>query len=201
MILRQLISFFLAMLMALTSANAYVSQRLGGKNTLGQESVLQAENVILLNENGTPRCFVGERPGEYLMAEQLDVDTLRECDEDDELYARIIFGAEEISLGVAPAPTAALGKALAISTALGFGTSCGIISLAYWLFPNTHVSNGIVEFGFTVVFLAGGISGGLLLPAMITGKMAAGYEAGGVLASIVGGGLGLAICGKLQAGN
>ena len=90
--MRVLLSFLLANLIILTSSGAYVPEHL-------QETLAEVETVILLGEDGVPRCWIGEGPGEQLA----DFDALEECDQSD-LYARKIFGTEEIQLGIVPIP-------------------------------------------------------------------------------------------------
>ena len=93
--------------MGLTSVGAYVPEHLEGQDIPVQEPFLQVESIVLLNEDGTPRCLIGQRPSEYLAT----LETLRECDQGDELHALTILGDEEISLGMAVPPTGDLGKA------------------------------------------------------------------------------------------
>ena len=101
---RQLISFFSAILLGLSSLSARE-----------QKSTLQAESAILLREDGTPRCRIGANPSEYLTAEKLGgfykqgpginfagLDALRECDKGDELYAISVLGSEDVHMAGVP---------------------------------------------------------------------------------------------------
>ena len=111
--MRQLISFFLATVLGLTSAHAYLP------NAEQTEST-QIQAAILLNEDGTPRCRIGAAP---------ELEDLRECDEGDELYARMILGNEEINLGAALPP----GKAIAaVLVNLGIYSMSGCL-VSNWL--------------------------------------------------------------------
>ena len=92
--MRQFLSFSLAAILISTSANAYTPEQLPE----------QIEAAILLNEDGTHRCRIGQAP---------ELDSLRECDESDELYARTILDAEDISLGIALSPGRVIGVGLA----------------------------------------------------------------------------------------
>ena len=109
--MRQFIAFSLSLLLSLTSANAYVSQNLEGKK-------LQVESIILLNEDGTPRCRMGEE------VDHEAATNLRECDESDQLFAGV---GEEIRYG-ALSPSV-IGKTLLVSAALGTATSCLMIGV------------------------------------------------------------------------
>ncbi len=109
--MRQFIAFSLSLLLSLTSANAYVSQNLEGKK-------LQVESIILLNEDGTPRCRMGEE------VDHEAATNLRECDESDELFAGV---GEEIRYG-ALSPSV-IGKTLLVSAAIGTATSCLTIEM------------------------------------------------------------------------
>ena len=113
--LRQLISFFSAILMSLASANATVPSPLGKKD-MAQDSALQVETAILLDEDGTPRCRMGKNPGESLAA----LETLRECNESDELYTRLILESEEISLGTVAPPSGPVGKVMLVTITSSF---------------------------------------------------------------------------------
>ena len=95
--LRQLISFFSAILLGLSSVSATIPEHLGGKGT-------QVEGVVLLSEDGTPRCRIGKLPSEDLGIGLDNLDALEECDESDELYAHTILESEEINLGMAAPP-------------------------------------------------------------------------------------------------
>ncbi len=142
--IRQVISFSLATLLGLTSAGAYVPEHLGGEGLPAQASALQVEAAILLDEGGTPRCRIGEWPSEHLTPKQLGefygegsqlgpaaLDQLRECDENDELYAQIALNPEEIQIAGIPSPTKGM---------LVLFLGAGVINFAYYCFvddPNT----------------------------------------------------------------
>ena len=143
--LRQLISSSLAILLGLTSANAYVAEHLQQG-----EAAHQIDAVIVLDENGKPRCkiisngfLLSERFHEFVernpeAEEVLDkLNALEKCDDGDELYAEFEPGPQEISMAGAPSP----GKALAVGLAAGkawaksggpvvallsFGLSCAV---------------------------------------------------------------------------
>ncbi len=128
--------------MILTSASAYVPKRLGGDGLPATESPssLRVETAILMDENGTPRCRIGKHPSEYLTAEQLGefyreeaavatLDALEECDQSDELYARVALQAEEMNLAGAAAPTSLVGGlALSWLANLTLGVVGGCVS-------------------------------------------------------------------------
>ena len=104
--------------------NAYVAEHLQqGK------AAHQIDAVIVLDENGEPRCkiisngfLLSERFHEFVernpeAEEVLDkLNALEKCDDGDELYAAFELGPQEISMAGAPSP----GKALAVLlTAIG----------------------------------------------------------------------------------
>ena len=93
--MQKFLSFLLTNLIVFTSANAYVPGHL--QETLAE---IEVETAILLGADGTFRCWIGKRPEERLT----DFDTLEECDENDELYARMVLGVEEIQMGGVPIP-------------------------------------------------------------------------------------------------
>ena len=167
--MRQFLHFSLAMLLSLASANAY---------TLEQPQLPeQIEAAILLNEDGTPRCRIGS-------AAELDasLDSLRECDERDELYARTIFDTEEISLGIAaPLPLKISAVLFNIGTMGLSGCLVGSFfdlpekkGLQFWipwlggmvvgLVPTSLIVRNILVPGFTTTimfdFLTGGLAAG-----------------------------------------
>ena len=109
--MRQLIAFSLASFLSFASANAYVLPE-------------QVEAAILLGEDGTPRCRIGSAP--ELGA---PLNSLRECDESDELYA--ILHSEEISYSATNLPTnhSIIGKTLLTGLAIGTTASCLMIGL------------------------------------------------------------------------
>ena len=142
MYFRQLISFLLAILLGLSSAGAYIPEHLREQGTQAQKSVLQVESAILLREDGTPRCRIGVNPSEYLTAEKLDefyrqgldIGTLRECDQSDELYAISVLGNEEISMGMVAPPGGKgasaiwkVGKAIVLAFSLGGLIGCSLL--------------------------------------------------------------------------
>ena len=110
MFLRRCVPFFLAVLTGLTSISAYFPKHLGEDGVPAQESFLHAQTAILVDESGEPRCWMGKHPNELYQTETADFDTLKECDESDELYARLIHETEEISYGSVPLPTSLVGK-------------------------------------------------------------------------------------------
>ena len=114
------ISLSLPMLLGLISANAHGS---------GQPP-LQVEIAILLNENDTPRCRIGQY-NDVLPAE---LDTLRECNQSDELYARMVYDTEETSLGMTASP----GRMVITTLA-----SVGIMGSGGCIFKN--VANGVIR--------------------------------------------------------
>ena len=137
---RQLTSFLSATLLGLSSAGAYIPEHLGGEGTQTQKSALQVESAILLREDGTPRCWIGENPSGYLTDEKLDefyrqgldidsagLNALRECDKSDELYAISTLGSEEISYG---AVTPSNVKMLLSVAAIGVAGGCLITGIA-----------------------------------------------------------------------
>ena len=96
---RRLISCFLAFALGLASAD-----------TCGAEqSPVEAPAAILLGEDGTPRCRIGQAS---------ELDALRECDEGD------ILEGEQIGLGMAAPPMGAIAKTLLASAVIGGATGC-----------------------------------------------------------------------------
>ena len=213
---RQLISFSLAILLGLTSANAYIPKNLGGEGTPGEKTALQVETAVLLREDGTPRCFIGKRPSEYLTAEKLDefyrqgeigpaaLDTLRECDDGDELYAISVLGNEEISLGMAVPP---VGKVWLVSGVIGGATGCVLMVFDKWL--SSKDLGLAMRMGQVLITFAGGTGGILVSPlivseAVIPVAMVGGFIAslfGGIFISIVGAGFGMTTCDNLYSGQ
>ena len=139
MYFRQLTSFLSAIFLGLSPVGAYIPEHLGGEGTQTQKTALQVESAILLREDGTPHCWIGENPSESLTAEKLDefhrqgldidsagLDALRECDKGDEPYAISVLGNEEISAGMAMPPTRVIGgltisQVIVASSVVGFG--------------------------------------------------------------------------------
>ena len=195
---RQLVSFFLAILLGLSSVDAYIPKHLGGEGTQEQKSALQVEIAILLREDGTPRCRIGKNPSEYLTAEKLDefyrqgldidsagLDTLRECDKGDEIYAISVLGSEKISLGMTAPPVVIETLSLAWTTGkvalpvlgIGFFSSCFSTELItaigdYRRSTFTGVLAGI--FTGSVVLVGGFIGGFIWSGALINGVTQAG---------------------------
>ena len=201
MVLRQLIAFFLATLMAFTSANAYVAEHLREESTPAQESLLQMQSAVLLNENGTPRCFIGQWPNEYFNAEKLgelnshiDLNTfndLGECDENDEFYARSILTAEEISYGVVMPPVPDTGRAIIAGVTLGGMGGC----LFRALNPLWDSFGGIV---ISIPLMMAAFFGAPFVVGSFLGN-AAGEIA--FLASVPGNGVGAIVCDKIAQVN
>ena len=183
--MRQFLHFSLAMLLSLASANAY---------TLEQPPLPeQIEAAILLNEDGTPRCRIGS-------AAELDasLDSLRECDERDELYARTIFDTEEISLGAAAPASFYTGmKVILVSASVAIATSCIVVGLNDRMDMNPSRTSFLKFLGGNLILATVGIVGGFVLPGAIAIKIAAGsgaLEATGIISAIWGVGTGLLIC-------
>ena len=148
--MRQFIAFSLSLLLSLTSANAYVSQNLEGEE-------LQVKSVILLNEDGTPRCRMGEEVDHYAAT------NLRECDESDQLFAGV---GEEIRYG-ALSPSV-IGKTLLVGTALGTATSCLMIG-AIKSFDLEGAIHSIGASTLLVLISVGGVVGLLTATSYIGG--------------------------------
>ena len=149
--MRSFLAFSLTVLLGLASANAYVAEQ--------PQLPEQIEAAILLNEDGTPRCRVGSAP---------ELDTLRECDEDDELYA------EEISLGAA-VPS---GKMIVVILA-----QAGIMGVSGCILRNWVEMAGQ---DFTFWHALGGALVTYLPIAIIRGKILAGLTVPGLLYPIFG---------------
>ena len=185
--MRQFLHFSLAMLLSLASANAY---------TLEQPPLPeQIEAAILLNEDGTPRCRIGS-------AAELDasLDSLRECDERDELYARTLFDTEEISLGAAaPASFDAGMKVILVSASVAIAASCTVVGLNDWMDMDPPRTPLFKFIGGVLILSTVGIGGGFVLPATIAIKIAAGagaLEATGIISTLLGASSGLFLCGE-----
>ena len=93
---------------------------------------LSVESAILIDAQGVARCRIGKHPGEYLTAEELGEfyaeasrfapipDELRECNENDEAYARLALDVEErADAALLPPAVKALGGAALIGAAAG----------------------------------------------------------------------------------
>ena len=119
-------------------ANAYVAEYLQQ-----EETAYQIDAVIVLDENGEPRCkitlkeFVEQNPEAEGVLSKLDA--LEECANGDELYAEFGLGPQEISMAGVPSSNKTLliglakaaGKAWAKSggpllTLVSFGYSCAV---------------------------------------------------------------------------
>ncbi len=141
--MRQFLCFSLAMLLSLASANAY---------TLEQPQLPeQIEAAILLNEDGTPRCRIGS-------AAELDasLDSLRECDERDELYARTIFGDEDINFAMAVGPEK-IGEMVGVMIGTGIIATvftCALFPLSNYLLFDEPVPNHPIVPVLVAVILA-----------------------------------------------
>ena len=131
--MRQLIAFSLASFLSFASVNAYVLPD-------------QVEAAILLSEDGTPRCRIGD-PGESFAA-------LRECDQSDELTGLLESG-EEISYGsVSPA---LIGKTLLANVAIGAATSCLVIAVGKATFDSKDEIRGLGSILMMSTTAVGGI--------------------------------------------
>ena len=196
---------------------AYIPEHLGGEDTRAKKPALQVESAILLSEDGTPRCRIGKNPSEYLSAEKLDefrqsgleigagdLDALQECDESDELYARMILGTEEISLGMAAPPgfikgaefVWEAGRVAAPVLAIGFFTGCLPVKMDDLFSVDMSVVSakgyGIVLMG--LVIWAGGIAGSAAIISKIVSDSAImGWALG--ISGAFGASAGLVICG------
>ena len=146
--MRQLISIFLATALGLASTHAYLPNA-------EQTEPAHIQAAILLGEDGTPRCRIGDAP---------ELDDLRECDEGDELYARMILGDEEISLGAAFPP----GKTFA-----AFLANTVVMSVSGCIFSNwlDHSNKNLKYFAISVV----GVTIGYLPALFIAGKILSGF--------------------------
>ena len=108
----KLLSFLsFAFALSLASANTYALEP--------PQLPEQIEAAILLDEDGTPRCRIGQAP---------ELEDLRECNEDDELYARMALNTEEISLGMATPLVNQIRTIVVVLShiTLGFLTTCAI---------------------------------------------------------------------------
>ena len=203
---KKLFSFLVLTAFSLTQVHAYIPAHLGGEGAQTQESrTLQVQSAVLLGENGTPRCFVGTHPGEYLTAKQLEdfyaanssispdtFDGLRECDQGDKLA---VLGDEEISLGLA-VPTFA--RALLGGAGIGAGFGCSFASLNYILggkIKNVFFAT-VSGISSLVVFMVSGAMLPMFVFAVI--KIGGAVAIGGPLASLVGIGTGTDLCHKLS---
>ena len=130
--LLKVISFFF---LSLGMANAYVAP----SQANGEESSSQIAAVILLNEDGRPRCQI--RNSEYLSSERFEdfvlndpeteqaideLNSLRTCDDGDELYARFVLDPQEISIAGVPQGGMTNGALIVLVTAANAFISCGI---------------------------------------------------------------------------
>ena len=181
--MRQFLCFSLAMLLSLASANAY---------TLEQPQLPeQIKAAILLNEDGTPRCRIGSAA---------ELDTLRECDERDELYARTIFDTEEISLGAAAPASFGTGmKVILVSASVAFAASCAVVGLNDWMDMDPSRTSPLKFIGGILILLTVGIGGGFVLPGAIAIKIATGagvLETTGIISTLLGASSGLFLCGE-----
>ncbi len=104
--LKNSLSFLVLPAFIFTQIHAYVPAHLGG------ESASQVQSAVLLNEDGTPRCRIGDLSEPFIA----DLDALRECDQSDELHTLAALGGEEISYGTAVPPAV---KVLFISAGVG----------------------------------------------------------------------------------
>ena len=201
------LSVLVLLAFSLTQVRAHVSANLGGEGMRTQESrALQVQSAVLLEEDGTPRCLIGADPGKYLTAEQLEdfyatnssinpdtFDSLRECDEGDELnsIARLL-GNEDISFGI---------KALFISASIGAAVGCSSVGLGDFLNINKNSSTAVVAI-FSLSLAASTVTV-LAFPAFTAAKMGLvdATAIGSPLAFIIGAGSGLFLCYKELSGR
>ena len=192
---RQLISFFSAILLGLSSVSATIPEHLGGKGT-------QVEGVVLLSEDGTPRCRVGKLPSEDLGIGLDNLDALEECDESDELYTRTILESEEINLGMAAPPWFIKGAesvwetgrltAPVLAIPIGFFAGC-LPALLFRVLPYEVTTKRFGVIVMAAAIVVGSI--GLINSATTTvvAKEAMTWVLGS--SSLFSGGAGLLICG------
>ena len=117
------------------------------------------------------------------------LDALRECDEGDELYARMILGDEEISYGAAIPPTA---KVLLISAAIGETIGC-VLS------PLIKSDNSVAVFlGTASLFVAVGIGGAILAPSVVVSLSITEWVSALISFTYISGlGSGMLVCNKI----
>ena len=203
MYLRKFISLFLTGLMLFSSANAHVPEQLGGEGLLQMEAT-----AILLDEKGLPRCIIGG-PSEYLTSEKLGefygadskigpvvFDSLEECDENDELYARIILGAEEINYAMAVLPEPSIGLR-ALLAGFSLGTIGGCIFRGLDSFIHKGRSRRAVRFGKFLIAVPFALAAFLAGPIAVTHLLGAEAGGAGFLFSLPGNGVGFIICDEI----
>ena len=173
--LRQFLSLSLAMFLGLTSTNAYLPEQ--------PQLPEQIEAAILLNEDGTPRCRVGQTP---------ELEDLRECDESDELYT------EEISLGMAAPSTFGTGVGIAIfATSIAFASACTATQFADLMDIHPSKTSILKFLGGLFPLTVIGIGAGVFVPIAITARIAGGVlalEGTGIFSTALGVGSGLFLC-------
>ncbi len=178
--MRPFLCFFLTVFFTLASTYAYNSE----------QSPLQVDAAILLGEDGTPRCRIGSAP---------ELDSLRECDETDELYARMILGTEEISLGMAAptTPASTAGTVMLLSPAIGglFGCAFGAVTNRPLLKKGAEIS---MWTSLASMLTFGASTGTLSLTTLFLSRFS------GILLGLSGGslasasmGIGILVCNKL----
>ncbi len=163
-----------------------------------EASELQVKTAILLDEKGEPRCRVGEFHREDAQIGPTAFDDLRECDERDELYARLALETEEISYGVVAPPSSMAAKVLNTlipGAAIGVLSSCLVVILANAPFTDmnnpTH-SLGIASIGLGV-FVGGFFASGAIAVYIAGAK--SGLIPSTMVMNVLGLGLGLLACG------
>ena len=87
--------------------------------SLAQTNASQIVAAILLNEDGSPRCKIVQEEHDVFSSERFDdfvgtnpqaedaldeLDTLRECDDGDELYAEVVLNPQDIQMTGMPSP-------------------------------------------------------------------------------------------------
>ena len=188
--LKNSLSFLVLPAFIFTQIHAYVPAHLGGEGAQTSESALQVQSAVLLNEDGTPRCRIGDL-GEPFIA---DLDALRECDKNDELHTLAALGDEEISYGTAVPPAV---KVLFISAGVGAAIGClgssWAVIMSIGKEEESNFSMGVFAISSVV---AGAI--GVLAPMAIATEMGlhSAVAIGGILASVAGFGPGAVICDK-----
>ena len=136
---------------------------------------LSVESAILIDAQGVARCRIGEHPGEYLTAEELGEfyaeasrfapvipDDLRECDENDEAYARLALDVEERADAALLLPAV---KALGGAALIGATAGCvGGVIMEYLPDPPLWRNNDtsvVIEIGKSLII---GLGGMMLVP-------------------------------------
>ncbi len=177
--LRQVILFFLAIVVGLEA----------------KASELQVQTAILLDEGGVPRCRVSEFSRGDAEIGPTVFDDLRECDERDELYARLALETEEISYGVVFSP---MGKALLAGFVVGGVAGCLMRSALPFLNSLVNSSGSeAVAFGTAVIIIPLSLMALLAGPTVAYSFAGAEIGASGLLVSLPGNGVGIIACDRL----